>query len=188
MKRGCAPMRRPMNWCGRSIGSRVCRAWNFSGAASRTNNDQPMNSVANNPARISMKTRKISFWLASLGATAGCVAGVLAQDQFNPPDRGFDRPPQFGDGPPQFGGPGGPGRGGFGGVQERQQLVKQFDKDGNKRLDATERKAAFEYLQKEQAAGRGRRGPGGRGGFGGRGGEEPPGGPGPKPPRAAREI
>jgi hypothetical protein len=127
-----------------------------------------------------MKTRKISFWLASLGATAGCVAGVLAQDQFNPPDRGFDRPPQFGDGPPQFGGPGGPGRGGFGGVQERQQLVKQFDKDGNKRLDATERKAAFEYLQKEQAAGRGRRGPGGRGGFGGRGGNEPPAEPGPK--------
>src|SRR3954467_13994778 len=68
---------------------------------------------------------------------------------------------------PQGGPPGGPGgRGGFGGPgpggmgQQEQALVKQFDKDGDKRLNAAERQAAFAFLQ-----GQG----GGRGGFGGRG-------------------
>src|SRR5260221_9436287 len=121
-KPGCGPKLRLTNWCARSIGSRACRAWNFSGAVSPMNNDQPMNPIANNPTRFSMKTRTISFWLATLGVMIGGVAGVLAQDQLNPPDRGSDRPPQFGDGPPPFGGPGGPGRGGFGGGQERQQM------------------------------------------------------------------
>jgi hypothetical protein len=39
-------------------------------------------------------------------------------------------------------------------------VVKQFDKDGNQRLDATERKAARDFIVKERAEGRGQgRGP-----------------------------
>src|SRR5207247_1380503 len=83
----------------------------------------------------------------------------------------FDGPPPGG--PGGFGGPGGPGPGGFGGMNQQQtKLVKQFDKDGNGWLNATERKAAREFLAKERAEGRGPRGFGGRGGRGG------PGGPG----------
>ena len=78
--------------------------------------------------------------------------------------------PAFGqrpDGPPPIdpaGPPDGRGPGGFGGppggVREDIKLVKQFDKDGNKRLDAAERKAAREFLAKERADGRGQfRGP-----------------------------
>jgi spore coat protein CotH len=51
------------------------------------------------------------------------------------------------------------------------EVVKQFDKDGDQRLNAAERKAAREFVVKERAEGRGRRGSGGpggrRGGFGG---------------------
>ena len=47
-------------------------------------------------------------------------------------------PPPGGRGP---GGPGGPG--GFGGFNmPERELVKQFDKDGDKKLNAAERKAA----------------------------------------------
>jgi hypothetical protein len=59
-----------------------------------------------------------------------------------------DRPPPFGppDGPlPRFG----PGGGPPGMMREELKLVKQFDKDGDKRLNATERKAAREFLAKE---------------------------------------
>jgi len=71
---------------------------------------------------------------------------------------------------PQFPGPGGPpqgGRmGGFGGPQEQAlKIVKQFDKDGDKRLNAAERQAALAYV-KAQGAGRGGR-MGGPRGFGG---------------------
>ena len=65
------------------------------------------------------------------------------------------------EGPPPAdlaGPPGGRGPGGFGGlpggVREDIKLVQQFDKDGNKRLDAAERKAAREFLAKERAEGR----------------------------------
>ncbi len=73
---------------------------------------------------------------------------------------------------PPFGGPGGPG--GPPGMQERK-LVKEFDTDGDKRLNAKERAAAREMLAKEPR----------RGGFGGppgfRGGEaQAPPAPGPK--------
>jgi len=51
---------------------------------------------------------------------------------------------------------------GFGGVQPDRPVVKQFDKDGNGRLDAAERRAAREYLGTQPAGGFGR---GGRGGF-----------------------
>ncbi len=57
-------------------------------------------------------------------------------------------------------------------MQPEIKLVKQFDKDGNGWLNAAERKAAREFLQKNRAEGRGPRGFGGRGGRGG------PGGPG----------
>ena len=58
------------------------------------------------------------------------------------------------------------GDGGFGpppGMREDTKLVKQFDKDGDKRLNATERRAAREFLAKEKAEGRGPRRPGPRG-------------------------
>lgn len=64
-------------------------------------------------------------------------------------------------------GPGGPPQG--------NDLVKQFDQDADKRLNAAERKAAREFLAEEQAAGRGPRRPGPRGG---RGGEQTPPEPG----------
>ena len=57
--------------------------------------------------------------------------------------------------------PGGPG--GFGMVQEERKLVKVFDKNGDKRLNAAERKAAYDSLVAESASGGGRRGFGGRG-------------------------
>jgi hypothetical protein len=89
-------------------------------------------------------------------------------------------------GPPggnQF--PGGPGRGGGGPPGgEEVKLVKLFDKDGDKRLNAEERTAARAYLVANQQGqqggpgGPGRPGgpggPGGRGGFGGRGGNLEP--------------
>lgn len=73
-------------------------------------------------------------------------------------------------GPPPGQGPGpGPGRGPGGGgppmgVQPDRKLVETFDKDGNKRLDNAERKAAREFLAKEIAEGRGPRRPGPPGG------------------------
>jgi hypothetical protein len=83
------------------------------------------------------------------------------------PPRNF--PPRDFDGPPRGDFPG-PGRGGPGGggprgdVQPERKLVAQFDQDGDKRLNAAERKAARELLAKEEAEGRGprRMGPRGR--------------------------
>ena len=70
------------------------------------------------------------------------------------------------------GGPGqmGPGPGGMGPAQQERQVVAQFDKDGDKRLNAAERRDARMWLESQPAAGRGR---GGRGGM-------TPGAPGPK--------
>ena len=52
-------------------------------------------------------------------------------------------------------------RGGFGGpMQQERKVLAQFDKNGDKRLDAAERKAAREWLATQPAAG--------FGGFGGR--------------------
>ena len=58
-------------------------------------------------------------------------------------------------------------------MQEELKVVAKFDKNGDKRLDAAERKAAREYVQKENSQ-RGNRGPGGRRGpgFGGAGGND----------------
>jgi spore coat protein CotH len=61
-------------------------------------------------------------------------------------------------------------RGGFGPpMQQERKILKQFDKNGVKRLDAAERKAAREWLATQPAMGFGRRG----GPFGG-GTAEPP--------------
>jgi len=90
---------------------------------------------------------------------AFALAAAPGRAQFPPNDFGF--------GPPGMGGGGrGPGGGGFGGAKTK--LVKQFDKDGDGRLNAEERKAARAYL----ASGQGRTGGRGgrRGGFGGMGG------------------
>ncbi len=80
-------------------------------------------------------------------------------------------------GPPGFGPPGFPG--GRGGVMEDTKLVGQFDKDGDGRLNADERKAAREHLAAQP-----RRGPFGRGGRGP--GGPPPFGPGGPPPEFER--
>jgi spore coat protein CotH len=99
------------------------------------------------------------------------------------PDGSSDRPredrPGFG-GLPPFG-PGGPGPGGPGGpMQQKVKLVEKFDRDGDKRLNFEERRAAREFLKKEQAEGRGRRRFGPPGGFGRGGEDEEPVKPGPK--------
>lgn len=60
---------------------------------------------------------------------------------------------------------------GFGPMQQDRKVVTQFDKDGDKRLDAVERKAAREWLATQPAGGFG------RGGFG-RGGAMAPATPG----------
>jgi spore coat protein CotH len=54
-------------------------------------------------------------------------------------------------------------RGGFGPMQQERKVVAQFDKDGDKRLNTAERKAAREWLATQPAGGFGGR----RGGFGG---------------------
>src|SRR5262245_27244039 len=77
--------------------------------------------------------------------------------------------------PGMQGGPGGPG--GFGPNQPERQIVAQFDKDKDKRLNAIERREARLWLESQPAGGQGRggRGPGGPG----RGGMMTPGSPGP---------
>jgi hypothetical protein len=81
------------------------------------------------------------------------------------------------------GGPGGPGGlgppGGFGMMGQETKLVKQFDQDGDGRLNTAERQAAREHLKQERAN---RPGPGGPGGmrFPGGGQNHPPGKPGEK--------
>jgi hypothetical protein len=64
----------------------------------------------------------------------------------------------------------------MGDVPKELKLVKQFDKDGDQRLNAAERKAAREFLAKEKTEGRGPRRPG----FRGRNESQEPPAPGPK--------
>ena len=98
--------------------------------------------------------------------------GKLKGADFKFPEQGFGPP----GGPGGFGAPGG-GPGGPGGPMQRErQLVKQFDKDDDGRLNKDERQAARDSMKSDG----GRRGgfgpPGGGGGFG------PPGGPGGRGP------
>jgi hypothetical protein len=119
-----------------------------------------------------MKTNPNLIRELALSAALGLAWSALAQtpDQF--PQREEGSPPPFG--------PGGFGPGGPGGMNQETKLVKQFDKDGDKRLNREERQAARDYMNK-QKAGRGSGGPGGRrGGFGPPGQSQTPAQPGPK--------
>src|SRR5262245_8672428 len=110
------------------------------------------------------------------GVILALTCGLLAAQPpgFGPPPGGF---PPFGppDGQPPFGGRGPGGPGGSGGMKgQPRKLVKQFDKDGDGRLNKEEREAARAFLKTQGGGGR-RGGPGGpggpRGGGFGRGGE-----------------
>jgi spore coat protein CotH len=98
------------------------------------------------------------------------VATLAAQDPQGPPGGGFPGGGFPGGGFPGMGGPGGPGP-----RNESIKVLDQFDADQNGRLDASERKAAREWLKSNRPQ-RGMRGPGGRG-PGGPGGFPGPGGP-----------
>ena len=118
----------------------------------------------------------------ALVLVCGFAIVALAQNPGDGPQGGEAFPPPGGpgfDGPPSFG-PGGFGPGGPGGMNQESKLVKQFDKDGDKRLNNEERTAAREFVTR-QRANRGPRGLGGRrGGFGPRGEVQEPAQPGQK--------
>ena len=67
----------------------------------------------------------------------------------------------------------GPGPGGMGPSQAERQVVAQFDKDGDKRLNAAERRDARTWLESQPRGTGGRGGRGGRRSGGGRGGMQP---------------
>jgi spore coat protein CotH len=98
-------------------------------------------------ARVERRSR-----LAAIAAAAGSLAAAAAW-AFLPFALGAQGP--------GFPGPGPGGRGGgfFGGVQPDRPVVARFDRNGDKRLDAGERKAAREWLATQPVSG-----PGGRGG------------------------
>ena len=109
--------------------------------------------------------KPISLFCAALVCAA---ASILAQDA-PPPQDDKPAPPAEARPPRGFGPPGGMMRG-------ERKIVKQFDKDGDKRLGKDERAEAREFLKKDAAAnGGGRRGGpgGGRPGFGGEEDSEP---------------
>ena len=87
--------------------------------------------------------------LLAIVAGAGAALSLFAQTPGVPPSG--DVAPREGDFPPPFGpgGFGGPGRPG-GPMQEEIKVVSQFDKDGDKRLNAEERQAARAFLAKQQ--------------------------------------
>jgi hypothetical protein len=122
----------------------------------------------------------------TISLLAQAPANSAARREGGPPAGvGFapgDGPPGFDGGPPPFG-PGGFGPGGPGGMMQQEvKLVKKFDKDGDKHLNAEERLAARAFLSQERS-GRGSGGAGGRRGgpgFGGRGGAQNPPQPGVK--------
>jgi CotH kinase protein len=109
---------------------------------------------------------------------------VLAQVELAaPPPAGQDAPPSPPDG---FRPPGGPGFGGFGGpggprgpMGEERKILKDFDKNGDKRLNVDERQEAREFLKKNPGPRSGFRRGGGAGG--GPDGNRPAGGFGPPP-------
>lgn len=107
-----------------------------------------------------------STFLATLLATTPAFVRAQAEKQATPPaDAAAPAPGRGPGGPGGFGGPGGPG----GTPPAEVKLLKQFDKDGDKLLNAAERKAAREHIAANPPA---RRGFGGRGGRGGN--QEPP--------------
>jgi hypothetical protein len=130
----------------------------------------------------------------TLVATIALSISAKAQDN-NPPPPRDGAPPAPGDfqlfGPGGPGRPGGPGGGrGMGPMREETKLLAKFDADENSVLDASERKAAREFLAKERAEGRGPRGPGMRppGGRGGSGRPRDFAGPGGPPGSGGAEL
>lgn len=130
-----------------------------------------------------MKSSRASLWVTVaqaglLGLVAGLAGYLILTSIVHPSARAQGREPgqvpgQFPGGPPPFPGGGGPGG-------EERKIVARFDKDGDKRLDAAERKAARAALAEEP----GPRGFGGRRGggpgFGPGGSSREPASPGPK--------
>jgi hypothetical protein len=112
--------------------------------------------VKNVKAELMMQRVGRAVLLTGVLAMAAGSVSAQPEPRPNPPFNAprFDGPP-----PGNFGGPGGPGgRGGPPmGVQEDRKLVRQFDQDGDARLNAAERKAAREFLAKEKSEGRGPR-------------------------------
>lgn len=102
--------------------------------------------------------------LASLVVLTPSAGRPLAAQDPQAPAGGFGGP---GAGPGGQFGPGG-GRGPGGGAQPDRPVVAQFDKDGDKRLNADERRAARAFIESQGGA---------RGGFRGRGGPNAPTGP-----------
>jgi spore coat protein CotH len=98
----------------------------------------------------------------SLNAVAQAPGEIPDRPQDGPPDDLGGSPPFMFDGPPPMmfgrgGGPGGFGGPGGPGGNQKAKLLEQFDKDGDHILNATERKAAREYLAKQSAGGFGPR-------------------------------
>lgn len=111
-----------------------------------------------------MKTPLNFFPMLGLLAALGFAAASPPPTPNDPPEQASGFPPPFG--------PGGFGPGGLGGPGPETKLVKQFDQDGDQRLNSEERKAARAFLAQQRA----NRGSGGLGGPGGRrGGFGPPG-------------
>jgi spore coat protein CotH len=110
-----------------------------------------------------------AFRIALLLTLAAAISPCIAQ------------PPPEGDGePPRFGPMRGPGGGGMGPMGQERKLVKQFDTDGDGKLNTAERAAARELLKRDKANRPNRMmGPGGAAGAGGPGGDEKPS-PGPR--------
>jgi hypothetical protein len=127
-------------------------------------------------------------------ALVAVSAWIVRAQQTPSPTPPADPPPAVAtpnaDGPVP-GGPGGFGR--FPGgpmMRTERKLVKQFDQDGDKRLNAAERKAARDFLKTDAANNGGRRpgfpggrGPGGPGGFGPPGMEQNA-----EPPKPGRKL
>lgn len=117
-------------------------------------------------------------WTARAAIALLLAAGSLAwaQPPMNPGEQ--DQPPlgpgmRLPGGPGGMGGPGGP-------MGPERKLVKQFDTDGDGKLDIAEREAARKLIKKEKADRPNRMGPGGgMGGPMGMGGEDEEGKPGP---------
>src|SRR5262245_17820650 len=82
-------------------------------------------------------------WTLAFAFFMNVFCGLGQDADFPPPDA-----PPFLGGPSRFG-PGGDRPGGP--MEPEIKLLNKFDKDGNKRLDSTERRAAREYVVRQRA-------------------------------------
>ena len=108
----------------------------------------------NAPARIQWHILSLVGFLSAVAALAQSPAPQKPDPQKPDPEKKEDFKKGF------F------GPGGFGPFGQQRKLVAQFDKDGDRRLNAEERQAAREFIKKEMATkGKGGFGPRGPGGF-----------------------